>query len=73
MHHRDWRKLDDTELDAEVAGARQLLEDICGRAINEASIPFGSYRSSRAQGDYDRKVTGAPTPLTVEWSDTTAG
>lgn len=43
FHHRDWRKLDDTELDAEIAGARKMLEDLCGAAIDEAAIPFGSY------------------------------
>jgi len=43
VHHRDWRKLDDTELDEEIAGARRMLEDLGGAAIDEAAIPFGSY------------------------------
>lgn len=43
MHHRDWRKLNDAALDAEVIGAKKMLEDVCGTVINEVSIPFGSY------------------------------
>jgi peptidoglycan/xylan/chitin deacetylase (PgdA/CDA1 family) len=43
MRHVDWRKLNDIELEAEISGARRALEDVCGRNIDEASIPFGSY------------------------------
>lgn len=43
MHHRDWRKLNDEELEAEIAGARRRLQDVCGRGIDEVSVPFGSY------------------------------
>jgi peptidoglycan/xylan/chitin deacetylase (PgdA/CDA1 family) len=43
MHHLDWRKLDETELDAEITSAKHMLEDVCGRSIDDVSIPFGSY------------------------------
>jgi peptidoglycan/xylan/chitin deacetylase (PgdA/CDA1 family) len=43
MHHRDWRRLSDDELDEELVTARTRLEDAAGTAITEASVPFGSY------------------------------
>jgi peptidoglycan/xylan/chitin deacetylase (PgdA/CDA1 family) len=43
MGHLDWRKLHDAALDTEISDARQVLGDICGREIDEVSIPFGSY------------------------------
>jgi peptidoglycan/xylan/chitin deacetylase (PgdA/CDA1 family) len=43
MHHRDWRKLNDVELEVETADARRRLQDVCGRGIDEVSVPFGSY------------------------------
>ena len=43
MRHQDWRKLHDAALDTEISSARQLLANICGREIDEVSIPFGSY------------------------------
>lgn len=49
MHHRDWRKLDDAALDAELGEARRRIADSCGRAVTAAAIPFGSY---------DRRVLG---------------
>jgi peptidoglycan/xylan/chitin deacetylase (PgdA/CDA1 family) len=45
--HRDWRGLDEASLDAELGGARRQIEDVCGKAVTKAAIPFGSY---------DRKV-----------------
>jgi peptidoglycan/xylan/chitin deacetylase (PgdA/CDA1 family) len=43
MHHRDWRRLSDSELDEEVCLARTRLEEVAGAPVTEASIPFGSY------------------------------
>ena len=43
MDHRDWRRLDEAVLHAEIAVARQRIEDICGIAVTKAAIPFGSY------------------------------
>jgi peptidoglycan/xylan/chitin deacetylase (PgdA/CDA1 family) len=43
MLHRDWRGLDDNELNSEIGLARRFLEDVCGRPVGFASIPFGSY------------------------------
>jgi peptidoglycan/xylan/chitin deacetylase (PgdA/CDA1 family) len=43
MDHVDWRKLDESRLHAEIAGAKHKLEDLCGSRIDEVSIPFGSY------------------------------
>jgi peptidoglycan/xylan/chitin deacetylase (PgdA/CDA1 family) len=41
--HRNWRGLNGTALDAEIGEARRRIEDICGRSITKAAIPFGSY------------------------------
>jgi peptidoglycan/xylan/chitin deacetylase (PgdA/CDA1 family) len=43
MYHRDWRTLDDADLEAEIGGAKRILEDVCGAGIDDVSIPFGSY------------------------------
>jgi len=43
MHHRNWRTLDDEALAEEISTARKTLEDACGRAVNAAAVPFGSY------------------------------
>jgi peptidoglycan/xylan/chitin deacetylase (PgdA/CDA1 family) len=43
MHHRDWRKLDETALAEEIGTARKHLEDACGAPVTTAAIPFGSY------------------------------
>lgn len=43
MHHRNWRNLDETTLAEEVSTARRHLEDVCGKPVNEAAVPFGSY------------------------------
>jgi peptidoglycan/xylan/chitin deacetylase (PgdA/CDA1 family) len=43
MRHCDWRKLDDGALDEEISGARARLADVCGKPVQMASIPFGSY------------------------------
>jgi peptidoglycan/xylan/chitin deacetylase (PgdA/CDA1 family) len=41
--HRDWRGLDEANLDAELVEARRRIEDVCGVAVRKAAIPFGSY------------------------------
>lgn len=43
MNHVDWRAASDRDLDNEIEGARMRLEDICGKAIDVAALPFGSY------------------------------
>ncbi len=43
LRHRDWRASADTELQAELAGSRRVLEDVLGVPITEAACPFGSY------------------------------
>lgn len=43
LRHRDWRASADTELDAELAGSRRVLEDLLGVTVTEAACPFGSY------------------------------
>ena len=43
MHHYDWRKLDAMMLHAELDASRRRIEDVCGRAVTKAAIPFGSY------------------------------
>lgn len=43
LRHRDWRASADSELQAELAGSRRVLEDMLGVPITEAACPFGSY------------------------------
>lgn len=43
MHHRDWQTLSDEALTEEISTARKMLEDACGRTVNAAAVPFGSY------------------------------
>lgn len=43
LRHRDWRASADTELEAELAGSRRVLEDMLGVPVTEAACPFGSY------------------------------
>jgi peptidoglycan/xylan/chitin deacetylase (PgdA/CDA1 family) len=61
MRHRPWRELGDDELHEELVGAKQLLEEVAERPIDEAGCPFGSYdrrvlRSLRRAG-YARVYT----------------
>jgi peptidoglycan/xylan/chitin deacetylase (PgdA/CDA1 family) len=61
LHHRDWRALDDAELQEELTLSRETLVDITGTEITEAACPFGSYdrrvlRALRAAG-YRRVFT----------------
>jgi peptidoglycan/xylan/chitin deacetylase (PgdA/CDA1 family) len=50
MDHVDWRSLDAAALRREIVNSRLILERITGRAITDASVPFGSY---------DRRVLSA--------------
>jgi peptidoglycan/xylan/chitin deacetylase (PgdA/CDA1 family) len=43
MDHRDWRQLDEAALDSELSEARRRIEDLCGKSVTKAAIPFGSY------------------------------
>lgn len=43
MHHVDWRHTSKCELQTEIWCAKRVLENVTGRSINEAAIPFGSY------------------------------
>lgn len=45
--HRDWRRLDAASRNTEILGARCVLQDLTGQAVESAGIPFGAY---------DRKV-----------------
>jgi peptidoglycan/xylan/chitin deacetylase (PgdA/CDA1 family) len=41
--HRDWRKLPEDQLEAELVGSRRTLEELLGSSVVEAACPFGSY------------------------------
>jgi len=43
MRHVDWRKLNEDDLRCEVNDSRQVLEQMIGRKVEQASCPFGSY------------------------------
>lgn len=43
MRHRPWARLDKSELQEELVGARNQLEQLTGVRIDRASCPFGSY------------------------------
>jgi peptidoglycan/xylan/chitin deacetylase (PgdA/CDA1 family) len=43
MHHRDWRRLGDAELEEELVAARRILHEASGTPVTQASVPFGSY------------------------------
>jgi peptidoglycan/xylan/chitin deacetylase (PgdA/CDA1 family) len=50
MRHKPWRDLGRFELQEEVAGSRKAIEKICGKIVDLAACPFGSY---------DRRVLSA--------------
>lgn len=55
IDHVPWTGLDDASLKRELADSRARLENICGRPVTEAGIPFGRYdarvlRALRAAG-----------------------
>lgn len=45
INHLKWSSLDQTALRAEVVDSRQVLEDICGKPLHSAAIPFGAYNA----------------------------
>ena len=55
IDHVAWPTLDDAALERELRDSRARLEDICGRPVTEAGVPFGRYdarvlRALRAAG-----------------------
>lgn len=44
--HLDWRRLDAPALRAELEYSKAALEEICGRAVTGAGIPFGGWNGS---------------------------
>jgi peptidoglycan/xylan/chitin deacetylase (PgdA/CDA1 family) len=62
LHHRDWRRLRDAELTCELGMSRRILEDVIGRPVTRAAVPFGSYdrrvlASARRDGGYEQLFT----------------
>jgi peptidoglycan/xylan/chitin deacetylase (PgdA/CDA1 family) len=43
MHHVDWRRVSERQLQAEISGAKRILEQVSGRSVGEVAIPFGSF------------------------------
>ncbi len=43
LHHIDWRRTDDRELERELVNSRSTLAEIVGGDVREAACPFGSY------------------------------
>jgi peptidoglycan/xylan/chitin deacetylase (PgdA/CDA1 family) len=50
MNHRDWRQADDEELRNETVKSRLMIQELIGKPVHAAAIPFGAYdsRSLRA-------------------------
>jgi peptidoglycan/xylan/chitin deacetylase (PgdA/CDA1 family) len=44
--HVDWTGLSPDALEAELAGSKARIEDICGTRVRAAGIPFGLYNSA---------------------------
>lgn len=61
LSHRPWRTLPDSQLTAELAAARSILEQTLGHPISSVSCPFGSYDrrvlSHLAHAGYHRVYT----------------
>ena len=43
MHHVSWRNLDPASQAIEYDGACSRIEDVCGRRVTKAAMPFGLY------------------------------
>lgn len=41
--HRDWRRLDDTQMKQEIDDAHDVLAEVAGAPVSRVAIPFGSY------------------------------
>jgi peptidoglycan/xylan/chitin deacetylase (PgdA/CDA1 family) len=55
MHHVDWRRLSEEQLQIEVLDAKRLLEQVSDHSVSEVAIPFGSFnrralRKARSAG-----------------------
>jgi peptidoglycan/xylan/chitin deacetylase (PgdA/CDA1 family) len=42
-NHRPWRHLSAQDSNEEIAGSRAALSEICGKSVDTAACPFGSY------------------------------
>jgi peptidoglycan/xylan/chitin deacetylase (PgdA/CDA1 family) len=53
--HLNWTLLDERELAEELGGSKKTLEDLLGRTVDSAAIPFGQYNRPvlRALKRYD--------------------
>ncbi|HWK68761.1 MAG TPA: polysaccharide deacetylase family protein [Rhizobiaceae bacterium] len=45
VDHQDWSVLSARELERELRGSKERLEDVCGEPVRSASIPFGRYNA----------------------------
>ena len=43
MNHVDWTRLSTAELSSEITVARNHLQDVTGKPVRQATIPFGAY------------------------------
>lgn len=86
LHHRAWTELDDAALEDETAGSRARLEQVLGRPVRAAGIPFGRYDGrvlrAIARAGYERAYSSdgwprlraaAPLPRFSIRSDTDLG
>lgn len=46
IDHRDWSSLSAAELQNELTNSKSRLEELCGKAMNAAAIPFGRYNAA---------------------------
>jgi peptidoglycan/xylan/chitin deacetylase (PgdA/CDA1 family) len=70
MEHRPWRRMDQSTMQLEIVGARQILEEIVGRPVMKAACPFGAYdRRSLSR----LRETGVETVFTSDGGSARAG
>jgi peptidoglycan/xylan/chitin deacetylase (PgdA/CDA1 family) len=72
INHIDWTKVSDEVLERELKDSKSILEDITGRTIHDAAIPFGRYdgrvlRMLRRCGYCDVFSSDGGPRLTVAW------
>ncbi|MDB6093012.1 MAG: polysaccharide deacetylase family protein [Verrucomicrobia bacterium] len=48
--HQPWRGLNPQQLQVELAASRTALEKICGKSVDQAACPFGSYDRTVLRG-----------------------
>jgi len=46
IDHRDWSSLSADALWTELTASRQMLEEVCGKPVRSAAIPFGRYNAA---------------------------